>query len=41
MGQTVLSFDQKTCLNQKKKLILCFLAQILPKGKRVNQIKSN
>ena len=42
MGQNVLYFDQKICLDQKTKLPLCFfLAQILLKGKRAesNQIK--
>ena len=41
MGQTVLSFDQKTCFDQKTKLLLCFLAQILLKEKRAesDQIK--
>ena len=33
MGQTVLSFDQKTCFDQKTKLLLCFLAHILLKEK--------
>ena len=33
MGQTVLPFDQKTCFDQKTKL-LCFLAQINLKEKR-------
>ena len=41
MGQTVLFFDQKTCFDQKKKLLLCFLTKILPKEKVLNQIKSN
>ena len=41
MGQTVLSFDLKTCFDQKTKLLLCFLAQILLKEKRAesDQIK--
>ena len=41
MGQTVLSFDQKICLDQKRKSLLCFLAQILLKEKRAesDQIK--
>ena len=40
MGQTVLSFDQKTCFDQKTKLLLCFLAQILlEKRAESDQIK--
>ena len=44
MGQTVLFFDQKTCFDQKTKLLLCFLTKILLKEKkclnRSNQISS-
>ena len=36
MGQTVLPFDQKTCFDQKAKLLLCFLAQIQQKRKGLN-----
>ena len=32
MGQTVLSFDLKTCFNPKTKLLPCFLTKILLKG---------
>ena len=41
MGQTVLSFDQKICFDQKAKLLLCFLTQILLKEKSAepHQIK--
>ena len=41
IGQTVLSFDQKTCFNQRTKLLLCFLTKILLKGKSAepDQIK--
>ena len=41
MGQTVLSFDQKTCFDQKTKLVLCFLSKIPLKEKSVkpDQIK--
>ena len=41
ISQTVLSFDQKTCFDQKTKLLLCFLAQILLKENRAesDQIK--
>ena len=41
MGQTVLSFDQKTCFDQKTKLLLCFLTNIFLKEKNVEpgQIK--
>ena len=35
MGQTVLSFDQKTCFDQKSKLLPCFLTKILLKEKSV------
>ena len=31
MGEAVLSFDQKTCFDQKTKSLLCFLTKILPK----------
>ena len=31
MGQSVLSFDQKTCFDQKTKLLLGFLTKILLK----------
>ena len=41
MGQTILSFDRKTCFDQKTKLLLCFLSKILLKEKLMNQIKSN
>ena len=34
MGQTALSFDQKTCFNPNTKLLLCFLTKILLKEKR-------
>ena len=36
-----MSFDQKTSFDQKRKLLLCFLAQILLKEKRAesDQIK--
>ena len=33
MGQTVLSFDQKTCFDQKTKFLLSFLTKILLKEK--------
>ena len=33
MGQTVLSFDQKTCFDQKPELLPCFLTKILLKEK--------
>ena len=33
MGQTVLSFDQKTCCDQKAELPPCFLTKILLKEK--------
>ena len=33
MGQTVLSFDQKTCFDQKSELTPCFLTKILLKEK--------
>ena len=33
MGQTVLSFDQKTCFDQKSELPPCFLTKILLKEK--------
>ena len=45
MGQTVLSFDQKICFDQKRKLLLCFLVQVLLKEKikraeiKLDQIK--
>ena len=41
MGQTVLSFDQKTCFDQKTKMLLCFLTKILLKDKSAepDQIK--
>ena len=41
MGQTVLSFDQKTCFDQKTTLLLCFLTKILLKEKSAesDQIK--
>ena len=41
MGQTVLSFDQKTCFDQKTKLLVCFLTKIFLKEKSAepNQIK--
>ena len=41
MDQTVLFFDQKTCLDQKPKFLPCFLTKILIKGKRAEpeQIK--
>ena len=41
MGQTVLSFDQKTCFDRKKKLLHCFLTKILLKEKSAepDQIK--
>ena len=44
MSQAVLSFDQKTCLDQKTKFLLYFVAEILLKEKKkkvLNQIKSN
>ena len=31
MDQTILSFDQKTCFDQKTKLLLCFLNKVLLK----------
>ena len=34
MGQTVFSFDQKTCFDQKSKLLPCFSIKILLKEKR-------
>ena len=42
MGQTILSFDRKTCFDQKTKLLLCFLSKILLKEKsdEPDQIKS-
>ena len=41
MGQTVLSFDQKTCFDQKAKLLPCFLTKMLLKEKNAepDQIK--
>ena len=41
MGQTVLSFDQKTCFDQKTKLLVCFLTKSFLKEKSAepNQIK--
>ena len=41
-GQTVLSFDQKTCFDQKSKLLPCFLTKILFKEKSAesDQIQS-
>ena len=41
MGQTALSFDQKTCFNPNTKLLLCFLTKTLLKEKRAKpgQIK--
>ena len=41
MGQTVLSFDHKTCFDQKTKLLLCFLTKFLLKEKSAepDQIK--
>ena len=41
MGQIVLSFDQKTCFDQKTKLLLYFLTKILLKEKSAesDQIK--
>ena len=41
MGQTVLSFDQKTCFNPKTKLLLCLLTKIFLYEKRAetDQIK--
>ena len=41
MGQTVLSFDQKTRFDQKTKLLLCFLTKIFLKEKNAEpgQIK--
>ena len=41
MGQTILSFDQKTCFDQKTKLLLCFLTKIPVKEKSAepDQIK--
>ena len=41
MDQTVLSFDQKTCLDQRPKFLCCFLTKILLKEKRAKpeQIK--
>ena len=33
MGQTVLSFDQKACFDQKSELPPCFLTKILLKEK--------
>ena len=41
MDQTVLSFDQKTCLDQRPKFLRCFLTKILLKEKRAKpeQIK--
>ena len=33
IGQSVLSFDQKTCFDQKSKLLPCFLTKILLKEK--------
>ena len=33
MDQTVLSFDQNTCLDQKPKFLPCFLTKILLKEK--------
>ena len=41
MGQTVLSFDQKICFDQKTKLLLCFLTKIFLKEKNAepDQIK--
>ena len=39
MVQTVLSFDQKTCFNQKTKLWICFLTKILLKEKRAGPDK--
>ena len=33
MGQTLLSFDQKTCFDQKSELPPCFLTKILLKEK--------
>ena len=40
-GQTLLPFDQKFCLDQKSKLLPCFLTKILLKEKRAepHQIK--
>ena len=40
-GQTLLPFDQKTCFDQKSKLLPCFLTKILLKEKRAepHQIK--
>ena len=37
MGQTVLSFDQRTCFDQKTKLLICFLTK--EKRARPDQIK--
>ena len=39
LGQTVLSFDQKPCFNQKTKLLLCFSAQILLKEKGAESVQ--
>ena len=39
LGQTVLSFDQKTFFNQKTKLLLCFSAQILLKEKGAESVQ--
>ena len=41
MGQSVLSFDHKTCFDQKTKLLLCFLTKFLLKEKSAepDQIK--
>ena len=33
IGQSVLSFDQKTCFDQKSKLLPCFFTKILLKEK--------
>ena len=41
LGQTVLSFNQKTCFDQKANLLLCFLIKIILKEKSTepDQIK--